>query len=79
MLLAINTANTKFLILEQLLCMALVMVSRTAEFNGNMRTEWVKKMNGLLDTEIKTVSAIRFVKLTAKKIFTFLVTFTTLQ
>lgn len=31
--------------------MALVMVSRTAEFNGNMRTECVKKMNGLFDTE----------------------------
>lgn len=51
LLLAINTANTKFFILEQLLCMALVIVSRTVALNGKIRTEWVKNIKGLLVTE----------------------------
>lgn len=31
--------------------MALVIVSRTVELNGRIRTEWVKNMNGLFETE----------------------------
>lgn len=53
LLLAINTANTKFFIFEQLLCMALVIVSRTVALNGKIRTEWVKNIKGLLVTEIE--------------------------
>lgn len=51
LLLAIRTANTKFFIFEQLLWMALVIDSRTAAFNGNIRTECVRKMNVLLETD----------------------------
>lgn len=58
LLLAISTANTKFLIFEQLLWIALVMVSRIVDVNGNIRTECVKKIKGLLETEI-----LKFVRL----------------
>lgn len=59
--------------------MALVMVSRTVEFNGNMRTECVKKMNGLLDTEMKKAIIVTIHLKVKKNEFTFLVTFTALQ
>lgn len=58
--LAINTANTRFLIFEQLLCMALVIISRTVALNGNIRTECVRNMNGLFDTEIKKIHNERY-------------------
>lgn len=50
LLLAMSTANTKFFIFEQFVCMALVIDSRTAAFNGNIRTECVRNMNGLFET-----------------------------
>lgn len=50
LLLAIITANTKFLIFEQLLCIALVILSRIDDDNGNIRTECVINIKGLLET-----------------------------
>lgn len=53
LLLAMSTANTKFFIFEQFVCMALIIDSRTAAFNGSIRTECVKNMNGLFETARK--------------------------
>lgn len=50
LLLAISTANTRFLILAQLLWIVLVMLSRIGALNGRMRTECVRKIKVLLDT-----------------------------
>lgn len=51
LLLAIRTAKTRFLIFEQFCWMAATIDSRTADANGSIRTECVRKMNGLFETE----------------------------
>lgn len=47
----IRTAKTKFLIFEQLLCITLVIFSRTDGFSGRIRTECVMKIKGSFETE----------------------------
>lgn len=51
LLFAIRTANTKFLTFEQFVWIALIIDSRMAGFNGNIRTECVKNTNELFETE----------------------------
>lgn len=53
LLLAMRTAKTRFFIFEQFCWIAVTIDSRTAAANGKMRTECVKNMNGLFDTEMK--------------------------
>lgn len=53
LLLAMSTANTKFLIFEQFCWMAAMMDSRMADASGKIRTECVKNMNGLFETAMK--------------------------
>lgn len=53
LLLAINTAKTRFLILEQFCWMAATIDSRIADANGSIRTECVRKINGLFETKIE--------------------------
>lgn len=51
LLLAIRTANTKFFIFEQFVCMAEMIESRIPGLIGKILTECVRKMNGLFETE----------------------------